>query len=126
MKAGNKQMDLQKMQNTMMQFQQESMKMDMKEEMMNDTIDGLDEDEDEDESENVMNQVLDEIGISIGQDVSVTFVMTPKGTDAFTYLAGCIGTNAHNFCVTSRCHMLTKESYPHPQLKLPWMKTTHS
>ncbi|TPX40128.1 hypothetical protein SeLEV6574_g06774 [Synchytrium endobioticum] len=67
MKAGNKQVDLQKMQSAMMQFQQESMKMDMKEDIMNDTVDGLDEDDDEEESENVMNQVLDEIGISVGQ-----------------------------------------------------------
>jgi len=66
MTASNKQLDLQRLQHTMMEFERQSVQLDMSEEMMNDTIDGVMEGEnDEQEGEDIMNQVFDEIGIEI-------------------------------------------------------------
>ncbi len=70
MKASNKAMNIDKIQNTMQEFEKQNMAMEMKEEMMNDTIDGvMDEEEDEMEGEEIMNQVLEEIGIEINSKV---------------------------------------------------------
>lgn len=66
----NRQMNLPKIQQIMMQFEKESEIMDMKDEMMGDAIDdAFDEDEDEAESDEIVNKVLDEIGISFDQEV---------------------------------------------------------
>ncbi|RUS28781.1 charged multivesicular body protein 2b [Jimgerdemannia flammicorona] len=66
MTASNKQLNLQKLQNTMMEFERQSTQLDMSEEMMNDTIDGvMDDEDDEAEGEDIMNQVFDEIGIEL-------------------------------------------------------------
>jgi ribosomal protein L17 len=90
MATGNKAMNVQKMQETMMQFDKESTAMDMKEEIsklldiidverlnqfiklriVNDTLDGVMEgSDDEQEGEDIMNQVLDEIGIDFSTKV---------------------------------------------------------
>lgn len=66
----NRQMNLPKIQQIMMQFEKESELMDMKDEMMGDAIDdAFDEDEDETESDEIVSKVLDEIGISLNQEV---------------------------------------------------------
>lgn len=66
----NRQMNLPKIQQIMMEFERESEMMDMKDEMMSDAIDdAFDEEEDEDESEEIVNKVLDEIGIHFNQEV---------------------------------------------------------
>lgn len=70
MSSMNRQMNLPKIQQIMMEFEKESEIMDMKEEMMGDAIDDVvEEEEDEDESEEIVNKVLDEIGISLNQEV---------------------------------------------------------
>ncbi|KAG1446731.1 hypothetical protein G6F56_009480 [Rhizopus delemar] len=69
----NRQMNLPKIQQIMMQFEKESEIMDMKDEMMGDAIDdAFDEDEDEAESDEIVNKVLDEIGISFDQELGET------------------------------------------------------
>ncbi|CAO3698004.1 unnamed protein product [Rhizopus stolonifer] len=66
----NRQMNLPKIQQIMMQFEKESELMDMKDEMMGDAIDdAFDEDEDETESDEIVSKVLDEIGISLNQEL---------------------------------------------------------
>lgn len=66
MGAMNKQMDPQKLAQTMQQFEKENMKMNMSEELMNDTLDDLlGGSDDEEEQDAIVNQVLDEIGIEI-------------------------------------------------------------
>lgn len=71
MSSMNRQMNLPKIQQIMMEFEKESEVMDMKEEMMGDAIDDVMEDEeDEVESEEIVNKVLDEIGISLNQEVN--------------------------------------------------------
>jgi len=58
------------MQKIMMEFEQQTEKMDMKEEMMNDTLDDVMEGEEDDEkSDEILNQVLDEIGINLSQSL---------------------------------------------------------
>jgi division protein CdvB (Snf7/Vps24/ESCRT-III family) len=60
----NANMNVQNLQNTMMQFEKQSMQMDMKEEMMNDVIDNIMEgSDDEMEQDDVLNQIFEEIGI---------------------------------------------------------------
>jgi charged multivesicular body protein 2A len=72
MGAMNRQMNLPKIQQIMMQFEKESELMDMKDEMMGDAIDdAFEEDEDEAESDEIVNKVLDEIGISFNQEVYI-------------------------------------------------------
>ncbi|KAI9356083.1 Snf7-domain-containing protein [Pilaira anomala] len=67
----NRQMNLPKIQQIMMEFERESEMMDMKDEMMGDAIDdAFEEDEDEEESDEIVNKVLDEIGISFNQELS--------------------------------------------------------
>lgn len=63
----NRQMNLPAMQKIMMEFEQQTEKMDMKEEMMNDTLDDVMEgDDDEEKSEEILNQVrIDYIFIRI-------------------------------------------------------------
>jgi len=62
----NKQMDPQKMSQTLKQFQMENAKLEMSEEMINDTLeDVLNESGDEEEQDSIINQVLGEIGISV-------------------------------------------------------------
>ena len=62
----NKQMDPQKMAQTMAQFERENAKMEMSEEMINDTMDSvLAGSDDEAEQDSVINQVLGEIGIEM-------------------------------------------------------------
>ncbi|KAI9144942.1 Snf7 family [Paraphysoderma sedebokerense] len=71
MAKSNSQISIEKLQNTMMEFEKQNMEMDMKEEMMNDTTDDvMDEQEDEEEGENILNQVLDEIGIEVGSKLA--------------------------------------------------------
>lgn len=54
----NRQMNLPAMQKIMMEFEQQTEKMDMKEEMMNDTLDDVMEaDDDEEKSDEILNQV---------------------------------------------------------------------
>ena len=71
----NKQMDPQKVMQTMKQFEMESAKMEMKEEMMDDVLDdmlgGSDEEEEQDA---IINQVLDEIGIEVAGKVSLSHI----------------------------------------------------
>ena len=70
MSSMNRQMNLPKIQQIMMEFEKESEIMDMKEEMMGDAIDDVVEDEDDEvESEEIVNKVLDEIGISLNHEV---------------------------------------------------------
>lgn len=70
MSSMNRQMNLPKIQQIMMEFEKESEIMDMKEEMMGDAIDDVVEEEDDEiESEEIVNKVLDEIGISLNQEV---------------------------------------------------------
>lgn len=70
MGAMNRQMNLPKIQQIMMQFERESELMDMKDEMMGDAIDdAFEEEEEEAESDEIVNKVLDEIGISFNQEV---------------------------------------------------------
>ncbi|KAI8885427.1 Snf7-domain-containing protein [Backusella circina FSU 941] len=67
----NRQMNLPKIQQIMMEFERESEMMDMKDEMMSDAIDdAFDEEEDEEESEEIVNKVFDEIGIHFNQELS--------------------------------------------------------
>ena len=62
----NKQMNPQKLAQTMRQFEMENAKMEMSEEMINDTMDTiLDESGDEEEQDSIINQVLGEIGIEM-------------------------------------------------------------
>jgi len=76
MKAMNKQINLPQINKIMMNFEKESELMDIKEEMMNDAIDNvMEEEDDEEESENIVNQIFDEIGISLNQEVSITFLL---------------------------------------------------
>ncbi|KAI7875100.1 charged multivesicular body protein 2a [Lichtheimia hyalospora FSU 10163] len=71
MSSMNRQMNLPKIQQIMMEFEKESEVMDMKEEMMGDAIDDVMEDEDDEvESEEIVNKVLDEIGISLNQELA--------------------------------------------------------
>ncbi|KAG0743169.1 hypothetical protein G6F35_014182 [Rhizopus arrhizus] len=66
----NRQMNLPKIQQIMMQFERENEMMDMKDEMMGDAIDdAFEEDEDEAESDEIVNKVLDEIGIHFDQEL---------------------------------------------------------
>ncbi|ORE07855.1 hypothetical protein BCV72DRAFT_204681, partial [Rhizopus microsporus var. microsporus] len=70
MGAMNRQMNLPKIQQIMMQFERESELMDMKDEMMGDAIDdAFEEEEEEAESDEIVNKVLDEIGISFNQEL---------------------------------------------------------
>lgn len=70
----NRQMNLPKIQQIMMEFEKESEMMDMKDEMMGDAIDdAFEEDEDEEESDEIVNKVLDEIGISFNQEVRIAW-----------------------------------------------------
>ena len=72
----NKQINLPQINKIMMNFEKESELMDIKEEMMNDAIDNvMEEEDDEEESENIVNQIFDEIGISLNQEVSITFLL---------------------------------------------------
>lgn len=76
----NRQMNLPKIQQIMMEFEKESEIMDMKEEMMGDAIDDVVEEEDDEiESDEIVNKVLDDIGISLNQEVS-------KSTMAFSWM----------------------------------------
>ncbi|KAI9317916.1 Snf7-domain-containing protein [Dichotomocladium elegans] len=70
MSSMNRQMNLPKIQQIMMEFEKESEVMDMKEEMMSDAIDdAVEEDDDEIESEEIVNKVLDEIGINLSEEL---------------------------------------------------------
>ncbi|KAI8886561.1 Snf7-domain-containing protein [Backusella circina FSU 941] len=67
----NRQMNLPKIQQIMMEFEKESELMDMKDEMMGDAIDdAMEEEDDEEESDEIVNKVLDEIGINLGQELA--------------------------------------------------------
>jgi division protein CdvB (Snf7/Vps24/ESCRT-III family) len=69
----NRQMNLPKIQQIMMEFEKESELMDMKDEMMGDAIDdAMEEEDDEEESDEIVSKVLDEIGININQEVRLT------------------------------------------------------
>ncbi len=71
----NRQMNLPKIQQIMMQFERENEMMDMKDEIMGDAIDdAFEEDEDEAESDEIVNKVLDEIGIHFDQEVHANLV----------------------------------------------------
>ncbi|KYQ92408.1 SNF7 family protein [Tieghemostelium lacteum] len=73
----NKQMNLPQFTKIMMEFEQQSDRMDMKEEMMNDTMDSvMEQDDEEEKSQEILNQVLDEIGI----DLASQLVDTPTAT----------------------------------------------
>ena len=62
----NKQMDVNKIAQTMQQFEKESTKMEMTDEIISDSLDDLlGESGDEEEQDAIVNQVLDEIGIEI-------------------------------------------------------------
>eukprot|EP01107_Rhizomastix_libera_P006187 TRINITY_DN2028_c0_g1_i4.p1 TRINITY_DN2028_c0_g1~~TRINITY_DN2028_c0_g1_i4.p1 ORF type:complete len:156 (+),score=70.85 TRINITY_DN2028_c0_g1_i4:469-936(+) len=61
-------MSPQKVQQTMMQFQQQSMKMDAGQEMMDDALGG-DEEEDQ-EADEMLGSVLEEVGLEVGQSFS--------------------------------------------------------
>ncbi|EGG20924.1 SNF7 family protein [Cavenderia fasciculata] len=75
----NRQMNLPQFTKIMMEFEQQSDKMDMKEEMMNDTMDDvMQQDGEEEESQEILNQVLDEIGI----DLASQLVDAPTSTTA--------------------------------------------
>ncbi|OQR84767.1 SNF7 family protein [Achlya hypogyna] len=64
MVAANKQMDMGRIQKTLMEFEKQSEMMNMKEEMLDDTL--IDAFEDDDEEENlVVDQVLAEIGLDL-------------------------------------------------------------
>jgi charged multivesicular body protein 2B len=65
----NKQMDVQKMNQTMQNYNKETMKMDISDEMLEDMMSGLG-DEDEVEVDEAMSQVLDEIGLETGQQLN--------------------------------------------------------
>lgn len=66
MTAMNKQMDPQKLAQTMKQFEMENSKMEMSEEMISDTLDDvLNESGDEEEQDSIISQVLDEIGVEM-------------------------------------------------------------
>ena len=66
MGAMNKQMDVNKLAQTLQQFEKESNKMDMADEIMKDSLDDLlGESGDQDEQDAIVSQVLDEIGIEI-------------------------------------------------------------
>ncbi|KAG1047951.1 hypothetical protein G6F43_009630 [Rhizopus delemar] len=78
----NRQMNLPKIQQIMMQFERENEMMDMKDEMMGDAIDdAFEEDEDEAESDEIVNKVLDEIGIHFDQELGEipTGIKQPEG-----------------------------------------------
>ena len=67
----NKQMNPQKLAQTMQQFERENAKMEMSEEMINDTMDDiLNESGDEEEQDSIINQVLGEIGIEMSGKLS--------------------------------------------------------
>jgi len=69
-KAMNKNMDPQKLQKIMMEFERENAKAEMQGEMMEDAMDDAFADEaDEEEEEKIVGQVLDEIGITFEADV---------------------------------------------------------
>ncbi|KAF2076018.1 hypothetical protein CYY_002678 [Polysphondylium violaceum] len=73
----NRQMNLPQFTKIMMEFEQQSDKMDMKEEMMNDTMDSvMEQDGEEEQTEEILNQVLDEIGI----DLAAQLVDAPTTT----------------------------------------------
>ncbi|KAM9987447.1 hypothetical protein ACTFIV_006299 [Dictyostelium citrinum] len=66
----NRQMNLPQFTKIMMEFEQQSDKMDMKEEMMNDTMDQvMEQDGEEEQSQEILNQVLDEIGIDLASQL---------------------------------------------------------
>ena len=72
----NKAVDVQKLQQTMQEFEKQNAVMDMTEEMMNDTMDNvLDDENDEEEGEEILAQVMDEIGI----EFSTKAAAVPKG-----------------------------------------------
>ncbi|KDO31227.1 hypothetical protein SPRG_03845 [Saprolegnia parasitica CBS 223.65] len=66
MKSMAKTMNLPKLNKIMMEYTQESEKMEMQQEMLGDTIDDvMDADQDEEEEDKIVSQVLDEIGIDM-------------------------------------------------------------
>jgi charged multivesicular body protein 2B len=69
MAAVNKQLKVEDIQKTMMNFEKESSKMDTAGELMDDTMESL-FDDDEAEEDAVISQVLDEIGIEVQQKLS--------------------------------------------------------
>ncbi|OQS05895.1 charged multivesicular body protein 2a [Thraustotheca clavata] len=75
MKAMAKTMNLPKLNKIMMEYTQESEKMEMQQEMLGDTIDDvMDADQDEEEEDKIVSQVLDEIGI----DMSGALIEAPS------------------------------------------------
>jgi charged multivesicular body protein 2B len=69
MAAVNKQVKVEDIQKTLMNFEKESTKMDMAGELMDETMDSL-FDDDEGEEDAVISQVLDEIGIEVQQKLA--------------------------------------------------------
>ena len=76
MATQNKQMRVEYVQKTMMEFEKQNMYMDMKEDVMNETLDAvLGDEQDEEEGDMIMNQILDEIGI----EISTKSARVPQG-----------------------------------------------
>lgn len=79
----SRQTNLPQIQRILQQFEQESSMMDMKEEMMGDAIDDAMEGEEgeteEEEGDRILEEVLAEIGVSVGQQVRFSALVSPFG-----------------------------------------------
>lgn len=78
----NRSMNILSVQRILQEFERESSTMDMKDEMMNDTMEDALGNEDDamgegtgenEESDTILRQVLDEIGVSVNQQVSLSY-----------------------------------------------------
>jgi hypothetical protein len=101
MASMNKGLNLPAIQKIMNDFEKESSMMDMKEEMMSDAVDDVMEDDGEDEEEEgdkILREVLDEIGVSLSQQVSITFSLSRIYS---------------HFVSSSRMHLLVWVQYRH-------------
>ncbi|KAI8975968.1 Snf7-domain-containing protein [Pilobolus umbonatus] len=106
----NRQMNLPKIQQIMMEFEKESELMDMKDEMMSDAIDdAMDEEEDEEESDEIVSKVLDEIGISLNQE----FDQVPTGFKQVSVSTGperiAVGESSNDAALQARLDNLRRE-----------------
>jgi charged multivesicular body protein 2A len=91
MKSMAKSMNLPRLNKIMMEYTQESEKMEMQQEMLGDTIDDvMDADQDEEEEDKIVSQVLDEIGIDMSgalleaptANVAIASATAPKSASA--------------------------------------------
>lgn len=69
MKTANKEVDLNKMRKTAMEFDKQQQTMEMKNEMMDDALEGA-LGNDEEETEDILNSVLDEVGIELNSNMA--------------------------------------------------------